>query len=255
MDAWNPSQYERFKQERRQPFDDLLAMVQPRPEMRVVDLGSGTGELTRALHDRLRGAKTLGVERSAAMLEASRRFTASGLSFEPGDITEFRADGAYDLVFSNAALQWVADHPGLFAHLTHALAPTGQLAVQMPQNSDHPSQTVAAALAREAPFADALGNFVLESPVLAPERYAELLHRLGFEQQQVRLQVYGHKLPSGADVVEWVRGTSLLPYQERLNGSLFEAFLERYRSELAVHVDFDQPYFFAFKRILIWATR
>jgi trans-aconitate 2-methyltransferase len=255
MDAWNPSQYERFKQERRQPFDDLLASVQARPKMRVVDLGSGTGELTRALHDRLRGANTVGLERSPAMLQASQRFAAHGLSFERADIAEFRADGTYDLVFSNAALQWVSDHPGLFAHLTHALAPTGQLAVQMPANSDHPSQTVAAALAREAPFADALGNFVQESPVLAPERYAELLYRLGFEKQHVRLQVYGHTLASGADVVEWVRGTSLLPYQERLNAPLFEAFLERYRSELSVHVDFDQPYFFAFKRILIWATR
>lgn len=255
MDTWNPSQYERFKQERRQPFDDLLASVQARPKMRVVDLGSGTGELTRALHDHLRGANTLGLERSPAMLEASHRFAAPGLSFALGDITEWRADGAYDLVFSNAALQWVADHPGLFAHLTRALAPTGQLAVQMPANSDHPSQTVAAAVAREAPFAEALGNFVLESPVLAPERYAELLHRLGFERQHVRLQVYGHMLRSGADVVEWVRGTSLLPYQERLDGRLFETFLGRYRSELAVHVDFDQPYFFAFKRILIWAAR
>ena len=41
--TWSPEQYERFKSERKQPFLDLLALVEKRPRMRVVDLGCGTG--------------------------------------------------------------------------------------------------------------------------------------------------------------------------------------------------------------------
>ena len=45
-DTWDPDTYHRFQAERRQPFDDLLALVEPVPSGRVVDLGCGTGELT-----------------------------------------------------------------------------------------------------------------------------------------------------------------------------------------------------------------
>src|SRR6266436_7141427 len=97
---WNPEQYERFRDERRQPFVDLLALVRPCPSMRVVDLGCGTGELTRQLHDRLQARQTLGLDRSAAMLERSTAFAGKGVRFEEGDLTTFAATAPYDLVFS-----------------------------------------------------------------------------------------------------------------------------------------------------------
>ena len=67
-DAWDPAQYERFRAERARPFVDLLALVRPRPGMRVVDLGCGTGELTARLHRELAAGETLGIDRSEAML-------------------------------------------------------------------------------------------------------------------------------------------------------------------------------------------
>ena len=39
IDGWNPEQYERFRAERRQPFDDLMALCSPVPGGRIVDLG------------------------------------------------------------------------------------------------------------------------------------------------------------------------------------------------------------------------
>ena len=53
MDTWNPTQYEKFKGEREQPFLDLLALVTPTPNPRVLDLGCGTGALTAQAHARL----------------------------------------------------------------------------------------------------------------------------------------------------------------------------------------------------------
>ena len=49
---WNPEQYGRFRDERARPFFDLLDLVQPQRGMRVIDIGCGTGELTRELHRR-----------------------------------------------------------------------------------------------------------------------------------------------------------------------------------------------------------
>jgi trans-aconitate 2-methyltransferase len=252
---WNPDQYERFRTERRQPFFDLLALVKPRPGMRVVDLGCGTGELTRVLHDRLQARETLGLDSSASMLERSRGFAGAGVRFEPGDLTAFASAEPYDLVFSNAALHWAPAHQELLRRLTALVRDGGQLAVQVPANHDQPSHVVAAALAAEEPFRSALDGYLRPPGVLLPEEYAAELDALGYREQHVRLQVYVHHLPSRDDVVEWVKGTTLVDYRKRLPPDLFTQFLERYRERLLPRLSAARPYFYPFKRILFWAQR
>jgi trans-aconitate 2-methyltransferase len=252
---WNPAQYERFRNERSQPFFDLLALVQPRPDMRVIDLGCGTGELTRVLYQRLGAQETIGIDNSPAMLARTAAFAGDGLSFRSGDIGAFSGTGDFDLVFSNAALHWVPDHPALLARLTAALREGGQFAAQVPANDDHPSHVTAVAVAGEDPFRDALAGHFRQSPVLAPEAYATLLHDLGFREQHVRLQVYAHVLESPEAVIEWVRGSVLTDYEKRLPPELWPRFLERYRERLLPQLRDSHPYLYPFKRVLFWASR
>jgi len=247
MSTWNPEQYGKFSHQRRQPFDDLLALVEPRPRMRVVDLGCGTGELTRALHDHLGAAETIGVDNSETMLERSSAFVTDALRFEQGEIETF-AGGPFDLVFSNAAFHWVPDHDARFARLASFLAPQGQLAVQMPANDDHPSHTTAAAVAQE------MGIAPKPSRVLAVDHYARLLHRLGLARQNVRLQVYGHVLESSRAVVEWVKGTLLTDYERRMTPADFTTFMDRYTSRLIEVLGDARPFFYTYKRVLLWGT-
>ncbi|GMV83070.1 MAG: trans-aconitate 2-methyltransferase [Planctomycetota bacterium] len=256
---WNPAQYERFKAEREQPFHDLAALVRrDRPVRRAVDLGCGTGELTRRLHESLDCAETTGVDLSETMLARAAAFARSGLRFERSSIQAFASQapqGAYDLVFSNAALHWLDDHPALFAKLVRLLAPGGQLAVQMPAMHAFATHTLAAALAREAPFAVALHGYVGQTPVLEPEAYARLLYERGMREASVRLQVYGHELPDRAAVLEWVQGTTLTGYAERLAPDLFERFLKTYAERLLAALPDERPFFFPFKRILLAARK
>jgi trans-aconitate 2-methyltransferase len=252
---WNPEQYERFREERSQPFFDLLALVRREPAMRVVDLGCGTGNLTRLLHDQLQAVETVGLDNSEAMLAKSAPFAGNGVRFQLGDVSTFIAEHPYDLVFSNAALHWVAGQEQLLARLTAALGDRGQLAVQVPANHDHPSHAVARALAAEEPFRTALGGYRRAKPVLEPEEYATVLDRLGYRELHVRLQVYTHHLPSRDDVVEWVKGTLLVDYQQRLSAELYVEFLERYRARLLPQLADTRPYFYPFKRILFWARK
>ena len=254
---WDPNQYERFKAERARPFWDLVALVQPCPGGRVVDLGCGTGELTKELHRVLGVSETVGIDSSATMLERARPLAGAGLRFEEGDIATWEP-ARCDVVFSNAALHWLPDHRRLLARLTRALPVGGQLAVQVPANTDHPSHTVGMAIADEAPFADVFADDPPPDPatrVLAPEEYAELLDQLGFGDQHVRLQVYVHHLASSADVVEWAKGTHLTYFRTRLTDELYEQYVDRYRRRLLGDIGEREPYLYTFKRILFWGRR
>jgi len=186
-----------------------------------------------------------------ALVQAGARFDGGGLRFEQGDIADFQPSGAYDVVFSNAALHWVPDHPTLLRRLTAGLRPGGQIAVQVPANHDHLSHWVARAVAEELFRADALPP----SPVLTPEAYAGLLDDLGYGEQVVRLAVYGHHLPSRDDVVEWVSGSTLTPLRARLDEAGWQRFLTRYRQALLPQLSDARPFFYTFKRILLWARK
>lgn len=254
-DVWSPEQYARFRDERSQPFFDLMALVRPKPGMVVVDLDCGSGELTRKLHEHLGARETVGLDNSDAMLAKAAAHAGTGLRFEKGDVTEFAPDISFDLVFSNATLNWVEDHPALLRRLTTALAPGGQIAVQVPANDDHPSHATTAEVAQEPAFRKALGGFVRRSPVLPPEQYAALLDTNGYQEQHVRLQVYAHRLASREAVVEWVKGTWLTDYQKRLAPELYERFLERYRELLLPRLVDTRTFFYTFKRIVFWGQR
>lgn len=254
---FDPAQYERFQKEREQPFCDLVRLIAAQPGLRVVDLGAGTGELTARLAAELSASHTLGVDASPAMLERARPRATATLEFVLGDIERFAPPAPVDLVWSHAALHWVPDHVTLFARLAGFLAPRGQLAIQMPANEDHPSHVVARRLAGKPPFAAALGGPPRVSPVLPVERYAVLLDELGFSEQHVRLQVYVHRLPEARLVVEWVKGSLLTWYAQRLGDELFARFLERYQAELfpALGRQPSAPFVYTYKRILLWARR
>jgi trans-aconitate 2-methyltransferase len=257
-DTWDPDQYHRFQAERSMPFFDLLALVEPVETPRLADLGCGTGELIAAAAARLGAREALGVDSSAAMLERAREHATDTLTFVRGDIGDFTPEQPFDVILSNAALHWVPDHPRTLARWSAALTDDGQLAVQMPANSDHPSHAVAAAVAHEPPFVDAFGDAPPPDPVAgvaAPAVYSQLLYDLGFTRQHVRLQVYPHVLGSTAEVVEWVKGTSLTRFRDALTPELFDEFVARYRERLLEVVGDRSPYLYTFKRVLFWARR
>lgn len=257
--AWDPAQYDRFKAERSQPFVDLAALALPAvPGGRVVDLGCGTGELTATLVDRFHAAAVVGLDNAEPMLaEARPRAGGDRLRFGAADIAAWADPGAWDVVLSNAALQWVPGHAEVLARWAGALRPGGTLAVQVPANHDHPSHTVAAEVAASAAFA---ADFPAGPPpdpvagnVLRPEDYAVLLHDLGLVDVHVRLQVYSHLLDRTADVVEWVKGTTLTRFKAVLAPARYGAFVDAYRSALVTRLGDRAPFLYPFKRILFRA--
>jgi trans-aconitate 2-methyltransferase len=253
LDGWDPEQYNRFAAEREEPFWDLARLVAPVRSAQVADLGCGDGRLTSLLHANLGAAETVGVDSSAAMIASAAAHSSEHVRFELADIARWGQPDSYDIIFANASLQWVPDHPRVIGDWTGSLRPGGQLAVQVPANADHPAHLVATEMAAEL-LAEPPPDPVAEN-VLAPEAYAVLLDGLGFTHQQVRLQVYLHHLSSTAEVVEWVKGTTLTRLKEPLGPEGWHHFVDLYRQRLLAVLGDRSPYVYPFKRILMWARR
>ena len=52
--------------------------------------------------------------------------------------------------------------------------------------------------------------------------------------------------------MEWVRGTTLTRFQKVLDAATFAAFLAEYERRLIAVIGDHEPYFFPFRRILMW---
>lgn len=253
---WNPDQYARFAAQRAQPFWDLVDLIHRGAIDRAVDLGCGTGDLTVSIAERLGIGRMTGVDNSEAMLERAETHGRVEVDFEYGDISRWTSAGDHDLVLANAALHWVPDHHAVLERWVAALAPEGQLAVQVPANHDHASHLASSHVAHQEPFASAFDGAPPPDPVaehvLAPEQYATVLHELGLFEPHVRLQVYPHVFERTDDVVEWTKGSSLTRFFRRLPPELHDPFVEAYREELLGRVGRSAPYLYTFKRILMW---
>lgn len=248
-DTWNPALYDQFKQQRTQPALELMAMVQFRPLMRIIDLGCGTGEITARLHDELDAGETVGVDRSEAMLAQAAPRATSKLHFEAADITGYTPPGPVDLLFSNAALQWVDDHAGLLGRFRKWLSPHGQVAIQVPCADRHPSHAAMHELAEK------YGTGMLyqgHSRVLSAEAYAQLLFELGFRKQQVVTKVYGHVMADVDEMVAFFDSTLLNPWKAALGEAGYASFRADYRQALVRELGDSKPMFFPMARTLLW---
>ena len=225
---WNPALYRRYEDERTRPAQELLARV-PLPEAaRVVDLGCGPGNSTELLANRFPTAKVVGTDNSEAML-ASARERLPQARFELSDIATWAPqDQAPDLIYANAALQWVPDHEQLIPRLFAALAPGGVLAIQMPDNREEPTHRLMRAVAAEAPWAEPIGNADRLRTLLLPlGGYYDLLAPAA-AKVDVWHTIYQHPMADAAAIVEWVRGTGLKPFVDRLPADLRASYLAEY---------------------------
>ncbi|MFD2236681.1 trans-aconitate 2-methyltransferase [Aureimonas populi] len=235
MTDWNPALYTRFEDERTRPARDLLARClidsADGERLSIADLGCGPGNSTELLARRFPKARITGYDLSEAMLEAARE-RLPHCAFERADIAHWRPGTRFDLVYSNAALQWVRGHEALLPGLLSHVAPGGLLAAQVPDNLADPSQTAMARIAREPAFAPYLAGAGEAREPIAP------LHTvydwLAGQAQgvDVWLTHYQHPMESAEAITQWFRSTGLKPFLDPLPEALKADFLERYTREM-----------------------
>jgi trans-aconitate 2-methyltransferase len=228
---WRADAYRRFEAERTRPAADLLARTPPGARRRIVDLGCGPGNSTALLAESHPQATIVGLDSSPDMLAAARA-RLPGVDFRQGDIAEW-SDPSADLVFANAALQWVPDHIGVMRRLAAELPAHGCVAVQMPDNEDEPSHALMREIAATARFRDKLaGAATAREPIGAFADYDDALSA-SCETVDIWRTTYVHRLAGPDAIVAWLESTGLRPFLNPLDADERAEFLALYRAGIA----------------------
>jgi trans-aconitate 2-methyltransferase len=261
MSDWNPALYTRFEAERTRPAVELLARVPlvAGAVQLAVDLGCGPGNSTELVAQRFPGAAVIGIDNSPAMLEAAaeRLRGRPGLRFELADIAAWVPAHPPQLIFANAALQWLPDLQRQLPRLMALLPVGGALAVQVPDNLDEPSHRLMRETAAAGPWAAKIGDAAgLRAPRLAAHRVYDLLAPLA-GWADVWHTIYQHPMPSARAIVDWLRSTGLRPFIDPLDEAGREAFLRDYeaRIDAAYPARADGLRLLAFPRLFFVAMR
>jgi trans-aconitate 2-methyltransferase len=256
MASWDPDVYALYRGYRERPALDLLTAIPPDlAPHEIWDLGCGLGEQAALLAARHPEARVRGLDSSPDMLERAKALPTR-VEWVLGEIDDFSPDAPVDLIFTNAALQWVDDHASLIPNLATSLAPGGVLAVQMPVADGLGWRASLLEIAAEGPWAKRFTGVEGVRAALDPQDYYGWLAPF-CPEIDIWTTTYLHALHGQDPIVDWTMGTTLRPYLDALPDEEKKPFLDAWRKRLARDYPRreDGVTLFPFKRLFIVARK
>lgn len=256
MNDWKPELYLKFEKQRTQPSIDLASRIDMETPGRIIDIGCGPGNSTAILKSRWPSADITGLDSSPAMIEQAGR-TYSGITWVCADASgDLSSLGSFDIVFSNAAIQWMPDHEKLLPNLFSLLKSGGLIAVQVPDVTRMPVHIVLQALAKSDKWSPKLGKVKTHSNFGAPYYY-DILSALTPDIDLWETHYY-HVMENHHSLVQWYGSTGLRPFINSLeNEDDKNVFLDDFENALkaAYTVQKDGKVLFPFDRIFFIARK
>jgi trans-aconitate 2-methyltransferase len=256
MEDWSARQYLKFEDERTRPPRDLLAQVPLARSRLAVDLGCGPGNSTELLVERFPQSDIVGLDSSPDML-AKARGRLPQCKFVQANIATWQPEPATDLIFGNAVMQWLPDHPAIMRRLLEALPQGGVLAIQMPDNTREPALMFQREVGESGPWKDNPEVKAAPRDDLPPtEAYYDLLRPV-CSRIDIWHTIYNHVMASPAAITEWFKGSSLQPFLSPLDAAAREKFLAAYTAKCvaAYKPSYDGKVLLRFPRLFILAVR
>lgn len=256
MPTWDANLYLKFAKERLQPSLGLISRVNLADPRRIIDLGCGPGNSTAILRQHWADSDITGLDNSAEMIAAATKAYPAE-KWILGNAASWIADKPFNLVFSNAALQWLPDHESLFPHLMSQVALGGALAIQIPAHYQSPLHLLTLEVSQQRSWSDKMELPRNALTKKTPAFYYEILQPLSAKLEIWETEYY-HILDSPEDIVEWFRGTGLRPFLEALQTEEQKKHFEQLLLDgitLAYPRQKDGRVLFPFRRLFVIAYR
>ncbi len=256
MEDWSAKQYLKFEDERTRPPRDLLAQVPLQRPHCVVDLGCGPGNSTELLLERYPHSEVFGLDSSPDMLRKARE-RLPNCKFIEADIATWKPEPGTDLIFGNAVMQWLPDHPAIMRRHLESMAPGGVLAIQMPDNTREPALRFQREVGENGPWSDHPEiKAASRDDLPSPEAFYDLLKPV-CTHLDIWHTVYNHVMKSPEAITEWFKGSSLQPFLSPLDAAMREKFLAAYTAKIvsAYKPRYDGKVLLRFPRLFILAVR
>ncbi len=255
MSDWNSEQYLKFKNQRTQPALDLVNRIKLYRPNNILDIGCGPGNSSKVLRDAFPNARILGIDSSENMIKKAKE-TYLDIDFKVMDISDDSHNlNNFDIIFSNACLQWVDNHRKLIPMLFSKLNKNGVLAVQIPMNSQETLFKIVDKTIREDRWNFSSISFE-PNTTLSGSEYFDILSSLT-DKFDIWETVYYHNMPSIEAMIEWIKGSRLNPYLNALNNTdaqkLIQIITER-ASDAYIKQE-NGEIIFKFKRFFFTAVR
>jgi len=255
VSEWNSEQYLKFKKQRTQPAIDLAKKISIEHPNNILDIGCGPGNSTSVLKKIFPQASILGVDSSEDMIKKAKE-SYTDINFKLCDVTtDLDKLDKYDIIFSNACLQWIPNHREFIPMLFNRLSKNGVLAVQIPMNGQEALFKIINEVISEPQWGFTSMNIEVNRTLL-PEEYFDILSSYT-QKFDIWETVYYHNMPSVEAMVEWVKGTRLRPYLNALDKTKAEN-LEREITKRAAAVYDTQEnggIIFRFRRFFFVASK
>lgn len=190
------------------------------------------------------------------MLAEARRSVPS-CDFVAAALEAWLPQEAPDLLFSNAAFQWVSDHVTVLQRLLATLSEGGALAVSMPDNLREPSHRLMLETAASGPWSSKLkGVSDAREVIHSPERYYDAL-KSRVTTLEIWHTLYNHPLEDPSAIVDFLSSTALRPFFDPLEESERAMFRAAFRARLAAAYPRreDGKVLFRFPRLFLLAVR
>lgn len=239
---WDPRDYAASSSSQARWGRDLLNRIQWGGDEHVLDVGCGDGRLTAQLAARVPRGSALGIDSSSEMIaHATAQHAVNAhpnLSFRQMDACAINLPAQFDVVFSNAALHWVNDHPAFLRGAAGALKTGGRLVVSCggKGNADDVFQAVRAEM-RSPAWRDHFRN--LEKPYFfhSDADYRDWLPAAGFRPVTVQLVPKDAVHETAAAFAAWFR-TTWMPYTQRVPEAQRAEFID---AVVARHLEANPP--------------
>ncbi len=254
--AWDADHYLKFGAERTRPACDLVERIQIAAPGRIVDVGCGPGNCTQVLRARWPEAEIVGLDNSAEMIAAARE-RYPDQEWLLADAATWKPAEPFDVVFSNAALQWLPDHAALVSRLFTFVAPGGALAMQIPSYSRLPVRMHIHEISEDPAWSHRMDAARSMLTMESPEFYYDVLAPHA-ERMDVWETEYFHVMADAGAIVDWISSTGLRPFLDALEQDVDrERFVEMLRTRVAdsYRKRSDGKVLFPFRRLFVIAYR